>query len=158
MTTCSTRLRHLRDFLIDRFGTRAVNLNTLTPEDIAHFMCRYTAGGAPISIKAAGISLRNYFSLKASRGEPTTALIAALPRIAQWLWPDCRRFCRRRRSNGSCAPSIPGRQRANVIMRSLAAFSIWACAERKSLVYVSPTRGRLADLPIHIQRKMTSQQ
>lgn len=84
VTTRATRLHHLRDFLIDRFGTRAVNLNTLTPEDIARFMRRYTTVWAPASIKAAGISLRNYFSFKASRGVPTTALIAALPRIAQW--------------------------------------------------------------------------
>lgn len=84
VTTRATRLHHLRDFLIDRFGTRTVNLNTLTPTDIARFMRRYTAGWAPASIKAAGISLRNYFLFKASRGEPTMTLIAALPRIAQW--------------------------------------------------------------------------
>jgi site-specific recombinase XerD len=84
VTTRATRLRHLRDFLIDQFGTRAVNLNTLRPEDIAHFMRRYTAGWAPASINAAGISLRIYFSFKASCGVPTTTLIAALPCIAQW--------------------------------------------------------------------------
>ena len=31
-----------------------------------------------------GISLRSYFRLKASQGESTKALIAALPRVAQW--------------------------------------------------------------------------
>lgn len=47
-------------------------------------MTRYTAGWAAASIKAAGISLRSYFLFKASREEPTKALIAALPRVAQW--------------------------------------------------------------------------
>lgn len=83
-TTRATRVRHLRDFLIDRFDTRPVQLSTLTPADIARFMRRYTVGWAPGSIKAAGISLRSYFSLKATQGEPTTTLSAALPRVAQW--------------------------------------------------------------------------
>jgi site-specific recombinase XerD len=84
VTTRAPRLRHLRDFLIDHFGTRTVNLSTLTAADITRFMRRYTADWAPASVKAAGISLRSYFSFKASRGVPTMTLIAALPRIAQW--------------------------------------------------------------------------
>lgn len=83
-STCAVRLRHLLDFLADCFGTDSIRTSMLAPTDVARFMSRYTAGWAPGSIKAAGISLRSYFLYRASRGEPTKALIAALPRVAQW--------------------------------------------------------------------------
>jgi site-specific recombinase XerD len=83
-STRAIRMRHLLDFLTDRFGAGAVTVSALAPADVADFMTRYTAGRAPGSVKATGISLRSYFMLKASRREPTKALIAALPRVALW--------------------------------------------------------------------------
>ncbi|MGH9806578.1 MAG: tyrosine-type recombinase/integrase, partial [Terriglobia bacterium] len=83
-STRAVRVHHLLDFLADRFGAGPIVVSALSPADVAHFMTRYTAGWAPSSIKSAGISLRSYFMLKASRRESTKALIAALPRIAQW--------------------------------------------------------------------------
>ena len=83
-TTRATRLRHLQDFLIDRFDTGPVALSMVTSADIAGFMHRYTAGWKPASIKAPSSSLRSYFLFKAIGGEQTTALTAALPRVAQW--------------------------------------------------------------------------
>ena len=83
-TTRATRLRHLQDFLIDRFNAGPVALTTVTAADIAGFMRRYTAGWKSASIKAPSSSLRSYFSFKAMSGEPTSALTAALPRVAQW--------------------------------------------------------------------------
>jgi integrase/recombinase XerD len=83
-STRTVRLRHLLEFLTDRFGRGSIRIPTLAPSDVARFMTRYTAGLAPGSIKAAGISLRSYFLFKASRGQSTKALIAALPRVAQW--------------------------------------------------------------------------
>ena len=83
-STRAIRMRHLLDFLTDRFGAGAVTVSALAPADVADFMTRYTAARAPGSVKATGISLRSYFMLKASRREPTKVLIAALPRVAQW--------------------------------------------------------------------------
>lgn len=83
-STRAIRMRHLLDFLTDRFGAGTVTVRALAPADVADFMTRYTAGRAPGSVKATGISLRSYFMLKASRREPTKALIAALPRVALW--------------------------------------------------------------------------
>jgi integrase/recombinase XerD len=82
--TCSVRLRHARDFLIDRFGMNPIQVSTLAPADIRRFIRRYTQGWAPGSIKTIGNSLRSYFRFKASQGASSGSLIAALPKIAQW--------------------------------------------------------------------------
>jgi integrase/recombinase XerD len=83
-STRAVRVRHLQDFLMDRFGVASLMIKALTPLDVASFMTRYTAGWAPGSIKAASASLRSYFMFKSIRGEHTKSLIAALPRVAQW--------------------------------------------------------------------------
>lgn len=82
--TCSVRLRHARDFLIDRFGMNPIRISTLTPADIIRFVQRYTQGWMPGSIKTIGNSLRSYFRFKTSQGEYSDSLIAVLPRVAQW--------------------------------------------------------------------------
>lgn len=83
-STRAVRIRHLQDFLIDRFRVGSLTVNTLTPPDVASFITRYTAGWAPGSIKTAGASLRSYFMFKSIQGERVKSLIAALPRVAQW--------------------------------------------------------------------------
>lgn len=83
-STRSVRIRHVRDFLVDRFGDAPMHLSALEPEDVASFVDRYTAGWAPASTRGLGISLRSFFAYRATRGEQTTALAAALPRVAQW--------------------------------------------------------------------------
>jgi site-specific recombinase XerD len=82
--TRSVRLRHLRHFLSNCFDNRAVQVSSLAPADVTRFMAQYTANLVPASIRSVYTSLRSYFTFKASRGEQTTALIAALPRVAQW--------------------------------------------------------------------------
>lgn len=82
--TCSVRLRHVREFLVDRFGTDSIQISMLASADITRFVRRYTQGWAPCSIKTVGNSLRSYFRFKMSRGASTNALIAALPQVAQW--------------------------------------------------------------------------
>jgi site-specific recombinase XerD len=84
VTSRSVRLRHLRDFLIHCFGSGPVHLKTLEPMDVVRFITHYTAGWAPASIRAVTISLRSYFAFRACQGEHATALIAALPQVAQW--------------------------------------------------------------------------
>jgi hypothetical protein len=55
-STRAVRIRHLQDFLIDRFGAGSLTVKALTPPDVGSFVTRYTAGWAPGSIKAAGAS------------------------------------------------------------------------------------------------------
>lgn len=83
-TTRSVRLRHLRDFLTHSFGAGSLHLNRLGPSDVIRFIADYTADWAPASIHAVTTSLRCYFAFRASQGAQTSALIAALPRVAQW--------------------------------------------------------------------------
>lgn len=56
----------------------------LGPSDVIRFIAHYTADWAPASIRATTTSLRCYFAFRASQGEQTSVLIAALPRVAQW--------------------------------------------------------------------------
>lgn len=83
-TTRSVRLRHLRDFLIHCFDLGPVHLKMLEPTDVIRFIALYTADWAPASMRAVTISLRSYFAFRACQGERATALIAALPQVAQW--------------------------------------------------------------------------
>lgn len=83
-STCSLRCRHVFEFLVDRFGSGPVNISNLVPLEVARFVLRRTRALAPSAVKTVGISLRSYFIFKASRGIPTTAFIAALPRVALW--------------------------------------------------------------------------
>ena len=82
--TRSVRLRHLQNFLIDCFGDGEVQVSSLEPTNVTRFMAQYTADWVPTSIRVVCTSLRSYFTYKASRGEQTAALIAVLPRVAQW--------------------------------------------------------------------------
>ncbi|KNH04477.1 Mobile element protein [Candidatus Burkholderia brachyanthoides] len=83
-STCTVRLRQTYEFLVGHFGARPVQISKLTPSDIVRFVMRRTSGLAPATVKGIGISLRSDLLFKASRGTPTTAFVAALPRVAQW--------------------------------------------------------------------------
>jgi integrase len=82
--TRAARLGYVRHFLIDRFGKGPINVAVLTPHDIASFMDRYTVRLAPGTIREVAIALRGYLRFKAIYGHNTSALIAALPRVARW--------------------------------------------------------------------------
>jgi len=82
--TLSLRLRHVRHFLIDRFGDGRMQFGSIEPVDVTHFMAHYTADWVPASVRVVCTSLRSYFAFKASSGEQTAALIAVLPQAAQW--------------------------------------------------------------------------
>jgi len=84
VSTCAVQRRHVLEFLVDRFGTNSVRISALVPADVIRFVMHRTSGLVPSAVKDIGISLRSYFRFKASRGTPTTNLIAALPRVALW--------------------------------------------------------------------------
>ena len=78
------RVRHVRDFLLRRFGDVVVEVDAIEPADIRDFILSYTAGWKAASVGVVGTSLRSYLRYKATLGFHTCALIAALPRVAQW--------------------------------------------------------------------------
>ncbi len=82
--TRDTRLRYVHDFLSDRFGDTAVDMSVLEPADIRRFIMSSTVGWKPASIRMLSSSLRSYLRYKAVLGGQATALIAAIPCVAQW--------------------------------------------------------------------------
>jgi integrase/recombinase XerD len=82
--TCYARVVRVRAFLLDRFGSRKIQLSTLRRSDVIGFMARYTADWKPSSKQGMASALRSYFRFKAIAGESTTIVTAAIPRIAQW--------------------------------------------------------------------------
>jgi site-specific recombinase XerD len=82
--TRTIRRRDVRAFLT-ACRTRGIrSLDHVRPTTVAEFIADYTAGWKPASIRIAGISLRSYFAFKAISGIATTALCAAIPRVALW--------------------------------------------------------------------------
>jgi hypothetical protein len=130
-STCSSRLRYVQHFLIDRFRGGPVRVPLLTPLDVCRFMRRYAVGYAPSSIKEVANSLRSYFLFKASQGKLTQPLYLG------WLNGDlheCRRCFRQLRFRSCAGPLTAAAGPAEGIMRSPDVFSIWDCAERKWLI------------------------
>lgn len=82
--TRHARRQHLSAFLCDQFADGDIAVEQLTPSHIERFTMTYTARWKPASVKQFGISLRSYLRFKASLGTDTSALIAALPHVAQW--------------------------------------------------------------------------
>ena len=83
-TTRLRRLKLLRAFLLDRFGSGCVRLSTLNARDVAGYVAKCAADWAPSSKKQLASTLRSYFRFKALSGERTESLSVAIPRIAQW--------------------------------------------------------------------------
>lgn len=84
LATFTARSKHVRAFLLGRFATKQIRISELKPADVIRFLNKHTAGWMASSKREVGISLRSYFRFKALNGEQTTALSAAIPRVAQW--------------------------------------------------------------------------
>jgi len=82
--TCYTRLRRVRAFLLEQFGTRPLRWSAVKRQHIARFMVKHTGSWATSSKKTASSSLRSYLRFKALSGASVEALSAAIPRTAQW--------------------------------------------------------------------------
>jgi site-specific recombinase XerD len=77
-------LKHVRAFLLEHFGDSNIEMDALERSDIVRFTMAYTLRWKPSSVNQIGISLRSYLRFKAALGIETSALIAALPHVAQW--------------------------------------------------------------------------
>jgi len=83
-TTRDTQVQHVGDFLVDAFNGADIAIGSLEPADIARFILDHTRGWKPASVRTIGNSLRSYLRYKAMPGDDTSALSAAIPRVAQW--------------------------------------------------------------------------
>jgi integrase len=78
------RLRYVREFLLARFGWGPLALERLKPDDICRFVTDRAAGCQPRTAEIIGDCLRSYLRFRRLQGQPTEALIAAVPRVAHW--------------------------------------------------------------------------
>lgn len=78
------RIRYVRDFLVSEFGDKLPIINQLTVVSITAYFKALRTHMIPSSLGIARTSLRCYFRYCALRGDSTSALVAAMPRIAHW--------------------------------------------------------------------------
>ena len=78
------RVKHVGAFLVQTFGTQTPVISQLSAAQLDAFFAELSSHLRPASLRAICNSLRSYFRYRALLGEPTAALAAALPRIADW--------------------------------------------------------------------------
>ena len=72
-------------FLVDQFGSGAVDIDRLTPADIVNFMARPTNRYRPGTMRVLGGALRSYLRFRSLTYEDRIdPLLAAVPTVAQW--------------------------------------------------------------------------
>lgn len=80
--TCTYRLKHIRHFLVSRFGTGPIAVSALAPRDIARFMAKYAGRWTPQSQQVIASSVQSYLRFKALHGASIAQLSAAVPKLA----------------------------------------------------------------------------
>lgn len=83
----STRARRasvVRTFLLERFRASPIDIAQVKPQDIYRFVIRHLAGCKPSTGKVLGGALRSYLRFRGMHGDNVQALIASVPKIAQW--------------------------------------------------------------------------
>lgn len=82
--TRDSRIQHVGTFLVREFGTQTPVLSQLSLAQLDTFFAELSSHFRPASLRVVCSSLRSYFRYRALLGESTSALAAALPRIADW--------------------------------------------------------------------------
>ena len=78
------RLRHVGAFLGQVFDGRAPIINQITARQVEGFIADWGSRWRPSALRVVCGSLRSYFRYRATLGDVTVALEAALPRLADW--------------------------------------------------------------------------
>jgi site-specific recombinase XerD len=76
-------LGYIEKFLLHHFGKDPVNISQLSVKDIDSYVIDY-AKRSRSSVPAIGAALKAYLRLRASRGDKTQSLLAAVPHVANW--------------------------------------------------------------------------
>lgn len=82
--TCNCRVKHVGAFLSQVFGSQAPVTAQISGAQLEAFIAGLSSHLRPTSLRAVCNSMRSYFRYRALLGDPTAALSAALPRIADW--------------------------------------------------------------------------
>ena len=82
--TCHSRLEYIHKFLLHHFGKGQVNISQLTVKDIDSYVIDYAKRLSHSSVSTVGSTLKAYLRFRASRGDQTQSLLAAVPHIANW--------------------------------------------------------------------------
>lgn len=83
-STRTYRRRCVKEFLNDFFGSRALDLSRLTPQNLISYLSKRARGLKPASSKVLASSLRSYLRFLLLYGRCEEALILAVPAPASW--------------------------------------------------------------------------
>jgi integrase/recombinase XerD len=78
------RVQHVGAFLVRAFGSRTPVISQLSGAQLDAYFAELSSHLRPATLRGVCNSLRSYFRYRALLGEPTAALSAALPRVADW--------------------------------------------------------------------------
>ena len=82
--TRDRRVHYVGTFLVREFGVSTPVIAQLSATRLDTFFAELSSHLRPASLRVVGNSLRSYFRYRALLGESTAALVASLPRIADW--------------------------------------------------------------------------
>lgn len=78
------RVRYVREFLVNRYGTGPVSPQSLQPGEIIKFLVTRAAPCKPGTAKVISASVRSYLKFLVLRGILSNRMLAAVPTIPQW--------------------------------------------------------------------------
>ena len=78
------RLRFVKRFLEERFGTNSVSLQEISASNIHSFVLRHARAHSPGRAKIMVVALRSFFRFLKMRGDIASDLAAAVPAVAGW--------------------------------------------------------------------------
>ncbi len=128
-TTVDYYLKTVQSFLRERFGTQALNLEALCPQDITDFMIQqarhYSSGRA----KLFATALRSFFRFLLQRGAIARDLAQVVPTVPNWRLSTLPRFMKAEdvdRLLQTCDRTTPKGQRDYAILLLLARLGLRA--------------------------------
>ena len=127
--TIDTYLPLARTFLSERFDSKPIALDELTPRDIAGFIERHANRVSPRRAQLITTALRSFFRFLHERGEIPTDLAASVLTVANWRLSDLPKFLEPEhveRLLGSCNRSAPTGRRDYAVLLLLARLGLRA--------------------------------
>jgi integrase/recombinase XerD len=120
--SCELRVKIIRRFLAERFGSTTVVLAEVTSTDISQFMLNDMRNWGAKSKNVIGGALRCYLQFRSLAGDEVRSLLAAIPRVANWrldALPDVLSAAEIEELLRSFSKPFPSSKRAYAIARCL---------------------------------------
>ena len=76
--------RHIRSFLVERFGDAPLCLRQVVPTDLSAFLLRHARSGSPKVAQLMVTALRSFFRFLFRHAETDSDFAAAIPTVPQW--------------------------------------------------------------------------